>query len=205
MLDSGGDLPARSIRSRPGLLVISPVVADGSNTQSMFLRKDKEPHCKHFDDEKWIQHTPGDSATGIGPMDDVPEEAVTGDAPESWSASTKVRPIQMGEFLRQYVSRRLLALNDNGIGRLMIAIRQLGNGGSGGAETLALFHELLFDEWSAGGLSVPLARIKVDENNCFGRIEWRAIRDASRQTVPRHTAVACWKHAAASFVKSRKG
>ena len=30
-----------------------------------------------------------------------------------------------------------------------------------------------------GSLSGPLARIKVDEKNCFGMIEWQAVREAA--------------------------
>ena len=33
---------------------------------------------------------------------------------------------------------------------------------SQGAETLAIFHQLTFDEWTSGNLDTPLARTKVD-------------------------------------------
>ena len=102
-----------------------------------FLRQDQELHCKHFDDVEWIQHISVDSVTGTGPLDDVPEDAVTSDPPEFQAASPKAKLIKMGEFLRKYVSRRLRALSDKGIVKLMIAVRQLGNGSSGGAEALA--------------------------------------------------------------------
>ena len=58
-------------------------------------------------------------------------------------------------------------------------MRQIGVGTPGGAEALAIFHELLYDEWMAGSLSGPLARIKVDEKNCFGMIEWHSVREAA--------------------------
>ena len=45
-----------------------------------------------------------------------------------------VRPIQMGEFLRKYVSRRLLALSEGEIAALTTAMRQLGVASQGGAE-----------------------------------------------------------------------
>ena len=105
----------------------------------------------------------------------------------------KVRPIQMGEFLRKYVSRRLLALNEGEISALTAAVRQLGVGSQGGAEALAIFHQLLLDEWAAGALTEPLARIKVDEKNCFGMIERRAVHEAAARLLPSHTAAA-WKH-----------
>ena len=34
------------------------------------------------------------------------------------------------------------------------------------------------DEWAEGSMTEPLARIKVDEKNCFGMIEWKAVRGA---------------------------
>ena len=48
----------------------------------------------------------------------------------------------------------------------------------GGAGALAIFHQLLYDEWITGSLSGPLTRIKVDETNCFGMTEWQAVRVA---------------------------
>ena len=78
---------------------------------------------------------------------------------------------------------------------------QLGVGTPGGAEALATFHQLLYEVWQQGGLDFPLARIKVDETNCFGRLEWPAVRQAVHQTLPRHFAVTCWKHTAVSEVE----
>ena len=46
-----------------------------------------------------------------------------------------------------------------------------------------------------------MARIKVDEKNCFGSFEWQSIREAARRSLPRHEAVACWKHAQESYVE----
>ena len=69
----------------------------------------------------------------------------------------------MGEFLRKYVSRRLLALSEGETAALTTSMRQIGEGTPGGAEALAIFHQLPCDEWMTGSLSGPLARIKVDE------------------------------------------
>ena len=82
-------------------------------------------------------------------------------------------------------------------------MRQLGAGVSGGAEALAIFHQLLFDAWEAGRLTKPLARIKVDEKNCFGSLEWESVRRACREFHPKHTAVAAWKHSSVSFVEQQ--
>ena len=43
------------------------------------------------------------------------------------------------------------------------AMRHLGVGSLGGAEALAIFHQLIFDEWASGTLDKPLARINVGE------------------------------------------
>ena len=42
-------------------------------------------------------------------------------------------------------------------------VRQLGVGSQGGAEALAIFQQIPYDEWAASSLNEPLARIKVDE------------------------------------------
>jgi len=106
----------------------------------MFLIKEREPACQVFDDEEWTARTP---------LEDVPENSVV-DAPALTPVqpldAKGVRPIQMGEFLRKYVSKRLLSLNSGGIANLMTSARQLGVGTSGGAEALAFFHQFLFDE-----------------------------------------------------------
>ena len=78
---------------------------------------------------------------------DVPEENVTKD--QQVVDTKKVRPIQMGEFLRKCVSRRLLALSEGEIAALTTAMRQLGVGSQGGAEALAIFHQLVHDEWAS--------------------------------------------------------
>ncbi len=121
----------------------------------------------------------------------------------SASGPPKVRPIQMGEFLRKWVSKRLHKLNEADISRVMAAMRRLGVGTSGGAEALATLHQLLYEVWRDGDLERPLARIKIDERNCFGSLEWPAIRRASQEELPRHFVVACWKHAAVSAVEQQ--
>ena len=100
----------------------------------------------------------------------------------------------MGEFLRKYVSRRLLALSEVEIAALTTSMRQIGVGTPGSAEALAIFHQLPHDVWMTGSLSGPLARIKVDEKNCFGMIERQTVREAASRFLPTHTAAAAWKH-----------
>ena len=74
------------------------------STQLMFLKKEKDPTSKQFDDDEWIRSL----AEAQEATSDIPEDSVTYDQQDV--DPKKVRPIQMGEFLRKYLSRRLLAL-----------------------------------------------------------------------------------------------
>ena len=96
-----------------------------------------------------------------------------------------------------------MKLNTNDIQKVMVAMRQLGVSMSGGAEALAIFHQLLYDIWREGGMTRPIARIKIDEKNCFGRLEWGAIRRAVLESLPHHHAVASWKHHMVSHVEQQ--
>ena len=96
--------------SSPGLDILTSKWATGDlpeecrfllNTQLMFLKKEKDPSTKQFDDDEWIRlRTEAQEATT-----DIPEDSVTYEQQEA--NPKEVRPIQMGEFLRKYVSRRL--------------------------------------------------------------------------------------------------
>ena len=66
---------------------------------------------------------------------------------------------------------------------------------------LAIFHQLIFDEWAPGTTVTPLARTKVVEKNCYGMIEWSAVRKAASSLLPKHAAVAGWKNRALSCVE----
>ena len=198
------------------------------NTRVLFLMKEREATSKEFDDNEWLQlpewmqlvaerdvaeegpeieehaqafpeeYFSGSGSTRAG------QQATDGmDTSDAATARPKVRPIQMGEFLRKWVSRRLLKLNVADIEVVMSAMRQLGVRSQGGAEALAIFQQCVYDLWKSGSLARPLARIKIDEKNCFGMLEWPAVREASMQALPRHAAVACWKHAAVSAVEQQ--
>ena len=111
------------------------------NTQSMFLKKKKDGTSKQLDDDEWIRSlTDAQEVTT-----DAPEDSVTHQQQEV--DLQKVRPIQMEEFLRKCVSRRLLVLSEGEIAALTSSLRQIGV-------------ELL---WMTGSFIGPLARIKVDE------------------------------------------
>ena len=53
------------------------------------------------------------------------------------------------------------------------------------AEGLAIFHQLIYDEWASGSQVTPLAKDKADEKNCFGVIEWEAVRKAVSRLLPK--------------------
>ena len=176
------------------------------NTLVVFLRKSKTPTCKAFDDEEWLrtvqsgswaQDVPDSDIEALGPELDAAADAPMPDA----GGHEQVRPIQIGEFLRRFTSKRLLLLQRADSGRLMMAMRQVGVGIPGGAEAMAIFHQALHETWAAHQLPSAVARIKIDERNCFGLLEWDAIRAASRASLPRHYAAACWKHAEPSYVE----
>ena len=151
------------------------------NTKLMFLKKEKDPSTTQFDDDEWIRSlTEAQQVTT-----DIPEGSVTNDQQDV--DPKKVRPIQMREFLRKCVSRRLLALSEGETAAFTTSMRQIGVGTPGGAEGLAMFHQLLHDEWMTGSLIGPLARIKVDEKKLLlgwsnGRQRARRRRGSSQST-----------------------
>ena len=129
--------------------------------------------AKQFDDGGWVVSSTEVQETTT----DVPEDSVLND--HQAVDPKKVRPTQMGDFLRKYVSRRLLALSEVENAALTTAMRQLGVGSQGGAEALAIFPQLFCHEWAEGSLTGPLVRITVDEvassfcsrEHCGGGVE----------------------------------
>ena len=170
----------------PGILTIKWATGDLPeecrfllNTQLMFVKKEKDPTSKQFDDDEWIHSL----AEAPEVTTDTAEDSVTYDQQDV--DPKKVRPIQMGEFLRKYVSRRLLALSEGEIAALTTSMRQIGVGTSGFAQALAIFHQLLHDEWVTGSLTEPLARIQADEKNCCGTQRLDSVRICA-------VAARCW-------------
>ena len=113
----------------------------------MFLKKEKEPTTKLFDDDE-LTCPLAEVETVTA---DIPEGQVTYANPNGIAHDQSVDPqkvgsIQMGEVAPKYVSRPLLALSEGGVAALMTAMRQVGAGSQGGAEALAIFHQLIFDE-----------------------------------------------------------
>ena len=106
-----------------GLDVLTIKWAFARNTQLMFLKKEKDPTTMQVDDDEWIRS-----------LTEVARVTLT-----SAEDAKKVRPIQMGEFLRKFVSLRLLALSEGEIAALTTSMRQIGVCTPGGAEALAIF------------------------------------------------------------------
>ena len=78
----------------------------------MFLKNEKDPTTKIYDDDDWIRcFTEAQEITV-----DIPEQCVT---------------YGLWDFLRKYVSRRLLALTEGEIAALTTAMRKLGVGSQG--------------------------------------------------------------------------
>ena len=89
--------------------------------------------------------------------------------------------------------------------KLLPSRQQCGSSESGPKVALRFltFHQLLCDEWTAVSQDEPVARIKVDEKNCFGMIEWQAVRVAASRFLPKHTAAAAWKYQNLSRVEQQ--
>ena len=96
----------------------------------------------------------------------------------------KARLIQMGEFAKQYVSKQSLAPRTGEISAFMTKMKQVGVGSQGGAEALAIFHQLIFDEWMTGSQETPPARIKVDEKKVLRNDRVECNEDSRKRPPP---------------------
>ena len=98
--------------------------ADSSSTRSPRSWRKRSPTTKLFDHDEWFR--PLTEAQEI--TADVLENSVTYD--QQVVDPKKVRSIQIGEFLRKYVSRRLLALSEGEIATVIDSNAQGGCRGS---------------------------------------------------------------------------
>ena len=100
------------------------------NTQLMFLKKEKDPTSKQFDDDEWIRSlTEAQEITADVPKDSVMFDQQVIDSKKSLAHSNE-------RVLAEYVSRRLFTLSEGEIAALTTA--------------LATFHQLRHDEWATG-------------------------------------------------------
>ena len=92
-------------------------------------------------------------------------------------------------------------LEKNRIQCAMVNARQWGVGSSGGTEAIIHLHQGIENLYFAGKLPKPLAVVQVDQNNMFGNLEWRSIRQAMLEEVPNLAASTTWKHQQSSEVE----
>ena len=129
------------------------------NTQLMFLKKEKDPTTKQFDDDKWIRSL----AEAQEVTTDIPEGSVTYDQ-QDVDPKKSFGPFRWESSCGSTSRGDPLALSEGEIAAFTTSMRQIGVGTPGGAEALAMFHQLFFDEWMTGSpREWPLARINVDE------------------------------------------
>ena len=105
----------------------------------------------------------------------------------------------MEEFLRKYVSSRLLALSE---GELQPAQQQCENSVVSpreGPKHLPSSISSYLTNWR----QEHLTRIKMDERNCFVLFVWRTVRNSTISLLPKHAAVAGWKHRALSSLEQK--
>ena len=106
----------------------------------------------------------------------------------------KVRPIQMGEFLRKFARKRLLAIDKATIQAATLDMRQMGCGVAGGAEAIIHFRKAIMALWREGKLPGPICIIDIDQENFFGSLEWETIRAEVAAALPLRGAALAWKH-----------
>ena len=85
----------------------------------------------------------------------------------------------MGELIRKVLCKRILTAAKQEVTRTCVQGRQLGVGLEGGAEGIIHVHKLIEEEYmDKGELEKPMAVVQTDEANCFGTLEFKAIRRA---------------------------
>ena len=100
------------------------------NTQLIFLKKDKYPTANMFDEEAWIRSL-------------TEAQEIAADIPEECTAHDGVKLTPKRSVPSRWWSF-CSALSEGEIAALTAAMRQLGVGTQGGAEALAIFHQLIF-------------------------------------------------------------
>ena len=155
------------------------------NTQRMFLKKEKDRF-----------RSSSMTTSGSARWRKRKKTQPTSQRTASCMVSKTLTPRKFVPFRREsscgkYVSRRLLARSEGEIAGLTTSIRQIGVGTPFGAEALAIFHQLLYDEWMTGSLSGPLLWDDRVEGGARG----------GDVVSLQHTAAAAWKHRNVSFVE----
>ena len=127
--------------------------------------------------------------------DGIPSARPAADEANLLPKRPKVRPIQMGEFLRKFTCRRLLAVEQPEILAATVDMRQYGCGAAGGMEAIIHFRKCVRALWRRGKLLSHLCIIDIDQENFFGSLDWAAIRKEVTAVCPHRGAALAWKHA----------
>ena len=80
-------------------------------------------------------------------MDDEADHTMLPSPGPDASQRPKIRPIQMGEFLRKFTCKRLLSLDKLDVAAVSASLRQFGCGIPGGAEAVIHFRKIVMDLW----------------------------------------------------------
>ena len=91
------------------------------------------------------------------------------------------------------------------IKQVMIELNQWGVGIEGGAEAMVHTAKNIEDLHGSSQLSVSLAKVQVDWDNCFGKFDQSYIRECIKQELPEHEASIAWKHQQESKVTHHFG
>ena len=177
------------------------------NTSMFWLKKDAGVDLKDEDEAWLVDCKVKDIEAEMEVEEACNESSDVPDNPMGLETGAKkgkpgVRPIQMGEFLRKHVTRRMLAVDKRRIQCSMTNARQWGVGVSGGTEAIIHTHYAIEELYFKGKLARPLAVIQVDQNNMFGSLEWSSIRDAMLDEVPNFAASTSWKHSSRSYIRA---
>ena len=138
------------------------------------LEQQKEPATKMFDDDELIRSLTAPEAITAG----TPEGQATHVAPDDTSQdqrvdSKKVRPIQMGEFVRKHVAGRFQALSGGEIAAPMTAMRQVKVGSQELGPWQSFTNSSLTKGWQ--DLWTHPWHVSMWTKNCFGMSEGFAV------------------------------
>ena len=162
------------------------------DTKLMFLtEEEKDFTAKLFDEDEWIRSL-------------TEAQAVTGDIPKGHvTKKNKSTPTVCDEreFVRTYVSRRLLALSEGEIAALTATMRQVEWDRKEELSPWPSPTSPFFDKWATGSLNALFRESKLTKKSAS---EWsNGTRSEILQAAffHEHAAVAGWKHRALSYVE----
>ena len=106
-------------------------------------------------------------------------------------ASTKPRPIRVGEFWRRSIAKKIVRQEETSLRKQMLEARQFGVAIPGGAEALLHFRGDVEDLIREGVIR-PLVVLDLDLANAYGSLEWDSQREAYTEGAPRMQAWEDW-------------